>query len=161
MPRAWRLTHPNSHELAPPLERAEQAAVIRWAFWMENRWPELRWLFHPANGEKREKKTAALLAALGVKRGVPDLWLPVPRGPYVGLAIEMKRVNGKGPTEQQELWLDGLAEMGWRTQTCWGADEAIDLIRQYMSQPAIQLPATRIDQEARSGSVAVHPSPKP
>ena len=85
------------------------------------------------NGEKREKKTAALLVSHGVKPGVPDLILPVPRGPYIGLAIEMKRVRGKGPTELQQIWLDGLAMQGWRTHACYGATEAIDVISRYMS----------------------------
>ena len=124
---------PNSTELAPPLERASQAAVIRWAQWREDQWPELRWLFAVPNGEKREKKTAALLQALGTKPGVPDLLLPVPRGPYIGLAIEMKRVRGKGPTELQQIWLDGLALQGWRTQACYGATEAIEALTAYMS----------------------------
>ena len=148
-------------KLLTPLEGAEQAVVIRWCLWHESRWPELRWLFAVPNGEKRPKVTAAILKGQGVKPGVPDLILPVPRGPYHGLAIEMKRVKGRGPTEEQELWLDGLAGMGWRTQTCWGADEAIDLIRQYMSQPAIQLPATRIDQGPRSGGGRVSEPDRP
>ena len=118
--------------LLTPLEGAEQAVVIRWCLWHESRWPELRWLFAVPNGEKRPKVTAAILKGQGVKPGVPDLILPVPRGPYHGLAIEMKRVKGRGPTEEQEVWLDGLMGLGWRTQTCWGADEAIDLIRQYI-----------------------------
>jgi hypothetical protein len=120
--------------LLTPLESAEQAVVIRWCLWHESRWPELRWLFAVPNAAKRTKFERGLNLDLGMKAGVPDLILPVPRGTYIGLAMEMKRVGGRGPSELQEMWLDGLASMGWRTQTCWGANEAIDLITSYMSQ---------------------------
>ena len=41
--------------------------------------------------------------------------------------------TGKGPTELQQIWLDGLAMQGWRTHACYGATEAIDVISRYMS----------------------------
>lgn len=69
--------------------------------------PELRWLHAIPNGGYRDKATAGKLKAEGVKRGVSDIFLPLPmRGPivggsyqgqelqthlYCGLYVEMKR----------------------------------------------------------------------
>lgn len=69
--------------------------------------PELRWLHAIPNGGYRDKATAGKLKAEGVKRGVSDMFLPLPmKGPivggsyqgqelqtftYAGLYVEMKR----------------------------------------------------------------------
>lgn len=67
--------------------------------------PELRWLHAIPNGEKREMITAANLKAAGVKKGVLDVFLPLPMfrdgyghvAPYErptahhGLYVELKR----------------------------------------------------------------------
>lgn len=63
--------------------------------------PELRWLHAIPNGGYRDAVTAGKLKAEGVKRGVSDVFLPLPMlrkngygepiPPYHGLYIEMKR----------------------------------------------------------------------
>ena len=54
--------------------------------------PELRRMFAIPNGGFRDKITAAKLKAEGVKKGVPDIFLPVTIAPaYAGLFIELKR----------------------------------------------------------------------
>ena len=74
----------------PQREDLEQAALISWAEAYERIYPELALLYHIPNGGKRDRIVAAKLKAQGVKPGVPDLCLPVPRGKYHGLYIEMK-----------------------------------------------------------------------
>lgn len=37
-------------------EDTEQINVVSWANWNENRYPELRWLFHVPNGGSRNKQ---------------------------------------------------------------------------------------------------------
>jgi hypothetical protein len=71
--------------------------VIAWAAYAQRKYPELELLFHVPNGEARDPRTAAKLKWLGVRPGVPDLLLPMPRGPYAGLALEMKRRRGGPP----------------------------------------------------------------
>ena len=71
-------------------EDTEQMGVIDWSNWNTGRFPELKLLFHVPNGGKRNAAEAARFKAMGVKAGVPDLCLPVPRGGYAGLYIEMK-----------------------------------------------------------------------
>ena len=116
-----------------PTEHDEQAALFRWAASNEPRCPALRWLFAVPNGGHRRKAVAAQLAAEGVKAGVPDVMLPVPRGGWHGLFIELKRADGRNrPTAQQRAWLDGLVDQGYRTAVAYGATEAIALVTAYL-----------------------------
>ena len=94
--------------------------------------PELEWLHAIPNGGKRDKIEAAHLKAQGVKSGVPDLFLPVPKGDYHGLYIEMK-VNKNKPTDNQIKWLSALNSFGYATAVCYSAKEARDKIEKYIS----------------------------
>lgn len=60
--------------------------------------------FHPANGEKRDIRTAARLKSLGVIKGIPDLVLISPHGS--AHFLEFKRPGGELSEEQAEfrLW---------------------------------------------------------
>lgn len=82
-------------------EATEQQAVIRWAGYMSGRYPELELLYHIPNGGSRNKIEAANLKQQGVKSGVPDLCLPVGKGKYNGLYIEMKFGRNK-PTKNRQ-----------------------------------------------------------
>lgn len=98
----------------------------------ESRLPELGMLFHTPNGGNRNVITAKKLKAEGVKPGVPDLCLPVPRGGYHGLFIEMKRQKGGVVSPEQKAWLQALNALGYRAEVCKGAAEAWDVIREYV-----------------------------
>ena len=76
-------------------EASEQEAVIAICKIMENRYPELKLLHHCPNGGKRDRVSAAVMKRQGVKAGVPDLHLPVPKGQYASLYIEMKYGDGR------------------------------------------------------------------
>lgn len=89
-----------------PTEDIEQAEVIRWANEHESRYPVLSLLFHVPNGGNRHKATAVKLKAQGVRKGVPDLCLPVPRNDFHGLWIEMKRIRGGSVKPEQKDWHD-------------------------------------------------------
>jgi hypothetical protein len=92
-----------------------QIAIFRWASTMEAQYPELKWLYHCPNGAKRDSKTAGLLKAQGVKAGILDLHLPVARGPYHGLMIELKKPDGKKatPSTEQKEYMAFLSEQGY------------------------------------------------
>ena len=115
-----------------PTEDDEQAAVISWADFMQDRWPELGLLFHIPNGGYRHPATAARMKELGVKPGVPDLFLPAARGNYHGLWIEMKRQKGGRVSPMQMAWMDSLTRQGYKTAVCHGAAEAIMTIAGYL-----------------------------
>lgn len=60
-------------------EATEQERVINWATFYAKDFPELALLHHIPNGGSRNQLEAANLKRQGVKAGVPDLCLPVPR----------------------------------------------------------------------------------
>ena len=117
-----------------PTEDEEQAAVFEWADLSAGRWPELRLLFHVPNGGLRNKVTAARMKMLGVKAGVPDLFLPAARGEWNGLFIEMKRRKGGKLSPLQVDWIEALGRQGYKTVVCLGADAAIAAIEDYLLQ---------------------------
>lgn len=126
-------------------EHAEQAAVVQWARWQEYRCPDLRWLMAIPNGAKlpyrynrvgqRYSPEASKLKGEGLLKGAADMLLPVPRRGYHGLWIEMKYGKNTLSDEQQEF-LEGMLGQGYLAVACWGADQAIETLREYLGLSA-------------------------
>lgn len=78
------------------------------------------------NDTQTNKIRGAMLKAEGVKKGVPDIFLPVPLNGYHGLYIEMKVADRKKgrPSKEQEQFLDSVGKLGYAYAICYGADEA-------------------------------------
>lgn len=114
-------------------ESQEQINLFQWANLQFCKIPELKLLFHIPNGGKRNIVTARRLKAEGVKAGVPDLFLPVPRGGFHGLFIEMKAGKNK-TTEKQDVWIADLKQQGYKVVVCYGCEEAITEIKKYLKQ---------------------------
>ena len=112
-------------------EAMEQEAFIQWCEWQQRKYPELKLIFHIPNGGSRNRLEAIHLKRQGVKAGVPDLCLPVPRNGFHGLYIEMKYGKNK-TTEKQEEWLKALKEQGYFVAVCYGAYEAEQVIIKYL-----------------------------
>ena len=112
-------------------EQQEQAAVIEWSLLTANKYPELWMLYHIPNGGKRDPIEAKHLQQAGVRRGVPDLCLPVARGQYHGLYIEMKSEGGKTSPEQDD-WIEALTEQGHYVEVCHGWESAVRVIEWYL-----------------------------
>lgn len=112
-------------------EAAIQAQLFRWVDLVSNYYPELRLLFHIPNGGSRNAVEAAHLKQQGVRAGVPDLCLPVARGKYHGLYIEMKYGKNK-PTPIQQKWIDDLKQQGYAVSVCWGFDAARAELEKYL-----------------------------
>lgn len=111
--------------------------------------PELARLFAIHNQGHGDAIRGAQAKAEGVKRGVGDMMLPVPRMKekpfdrafhdmmYHGLFIELKRpklvgtVKGTESPEQAE-WRDYLNSVGYRSVVCVGWLEAVAAIKDYL-----------------------------
>ena len=115
-----------------PLEDAEQRVIFQWAAMETAARPELGLLYAIPNGGKRAIKTAVALKKQGVKSGVPDMCLPVARGGYHGLYIELKRVKGSHISREQLQWMDALARQGYQCAICKGWEMARDVIIDYL-----------------------------
>jgi hypothetical protein len=111
-------------------EATEQAALVQWAQLNEQQYPELRYLFHIPNGGWRHYQTAVRLKGQGVKRGVPDLFLPFP---LPGLWIEMKFGKNK-LTPNQSRWCRELSRAGYHVAVCWSFEEARDVLIDYLER---------------------------
>ena len=121
-----------------PTEHQEQVAVMRWAAMFADRYPDLRWLYAIPNGARTSMGTARKLKAEGLKSGVPDLCLPVPRGVdhitrYHGLYLELKRTTGGVVSAPQRAWHQALIERGYAVHVCRGATEAIHVLCRYLN----------------------------
>lgn len=114
-------------------ESSEQVSLFEWCEYSLRKYPQLSLLFHVPNGGFRSAATAGRMKAEGVKAGVPDLCLPVARGGYHGLFIEMKAGKNK-PTELQKKWLTDLQEQGYLTAVCYGWEEAARLLTDYLEK---------------------------
>lgn len=115
-----------------PTEAQEQCYLFRWMAYNARKYPELKLCFHIPNGGSRHRAEAAHLQAQGVRAGVPDLCLPVARGPYHGLYIELKRVKGGRLSIAQTEWLQALQAQGYRAVVCAGWESARDTIVEYL-----------------------------
>ena len=121
-------------------EDSEQQTLFDWAEY----YPVLRWMFAIPNGGKRSKMEAARLKRQGVKAGVSDIFLPLPTESteelsdtgYNGLFIEMKRRKVDGPsrpTPKQKEFHVAMTRQGYKCVVCYGAEEAIQAIKEYVS----------------------------
>ena len=117
-------------------ERQHQQAVMKWAMQtsIRERWPELALLHHIKNETTGGAAEVAADKAMGVKKGVPDLCLPVARGGFHGLYIEMKTPSGRA-SDAQRWWVTRLTEQGYRAVVCHGYDAAVAELCWYLSLP--------------------------
>lgn len=118
-------------------EAEEQEALFVWAEYQSAAHPELRLLYHIPNEGKRSAAYGAALRRQGMKKGVPDLCLPVARGKYHGLYIEMKAGRNK-PTVDQQWWLEALERQGFRAIWCSGWERAKEEISEYLNLKEIE-----------------------
>lgn len=130
-------------------EHAEQVLLFQRAELNANHRPELRLLHAVQNwaGVKGPREGARRKAE-GVRAGVPDVHLPVPRGGYASLFIEMKQrrpcvTKTKGvrmvetkPTAAQVEWIEALRTAGNRVEVCHSAEEAWDVLMRYLDAGA-------------------------
>lgn len=72
------------------------------------------------------------MRAEGLRRGVPDICLPVARGGYHGLYIELKRLHGGRVSPEQLEWIDALNQQGYCACVCKGWEAAAAEIGKYL-----------------------------
>jgi len=131
-------------KLVKESEHSHQVGLMAWSSLPEVRetFPELRWLYAIANGGSRgdtdqsRRIEGGKMKAEGVKTGVSDLNLPVKRGQWSGLYIELKKMPGKGvgPSDDQLEFIEFARAQGYAACVCYGWREARDTIIAYLTQ---------------------------
>lgn len=114
-------------------EDREQQMLIKWSQQASIRreFPELKLMFHIPNERGCDPREGKRLKLMGVKSGVPDLFLPAARGKYHGLFIELKAENGK-PSDNQMWWFRELNNQDYFSAVCYGWLQAAELIQRYL-----------------------------
>lgn len=119
-------------------EHSHQTALF--SFFQEHRliYPDVEWMFSIPNGGMRTKSQGAILRSEGLKRGVPDICLPVKRGPWPMLWIELKRIQGNGVkagvvTPEQKKYIEYFKSQGYGVTVCYGWLQAKQIIIEYLN----------------------------
>ena len=117
-----------------PTEDEEQQTVVQYCDALKLP------VFHIPNGGHRHMSVAVQMKRIGVKAGVPDLFMPLAKGEYHGLFIEMKRRNFTPSklTDNQREWIALLKKNGYAAFVCAGAESAIKCIDWYTKQELIR-----------------------
>lgn len=121
----------------------EDKECIDFVDWLDKYAPDIKYA-HIANESRSSDKNAAIrgskLRRMGQKRGVWDYELFIPiydvdgeLGIYQEIRIEMKRRRGGGSTttKEQKEWGEVYKCAGIPCRVCFGADQAIEFVKQY------------------------------
>ena len=115
-----------------PTEHQEQCALVEWVDIQARTKPEIGLLFAVPNCARTSMGTARKLKREGLRKGVPDLMLPVAKRGMNGLFIEMKRQKGGRLSPEQKWWFVKLIEQGYAVHRCNGWEQARDAILDYL-----------------------------
>ena len=112
-------------------ETEHQIALFNWAKMNEGRYPQLKAMYHIANEGKRSARQGYELKCAGLKRGVPDICLPVQMRGSGSLYIELKAPSGTIKKEQRE-WIGLLNDLRNSACVCYGWEAAAKVIEDYL-----------------------------
>lgn len=108
-----------------------QAEVVRRCLLRGQQDPAWSLVFAIPNGQYRSGQRMEA----GLRAGIPDLFLPCPRGRYHGLFLELK-VKPNKTTKRQEEWHARLREQGYKVVVVYDeADKALEVIEEYLAMP--------------------------
>jgi hypothetical protein len=115
-----------------PTEHEDQKAVFAFCQQMAGVYPALGLIYAIPNGFRASAEACAWMKSEGMRPGFPDLGLPVARGGFHGLFMEMKRKKGKDPRPEQVAWLNALGDEGYYACCCKGRGAAQDTLIKYI-----------------------------
>lgn len=119
---------------ARQMEHEMQTRLFAWASSGAARRPELALLYAVPNGGTRHQIEAARMKGAGVRAGVPDVCLPVPRGPFGALYLELKH-GENDVTRAQDAWLRRLHDAGNAVTVVYSFEHATAAIDEYLTDP--------------------------
>lgn len=129
----WDVSREQGYKPQPqtvPTEAQEQEALFEWC-----RWRKIE-MMHIPNERKCSVVVAAQLARQGLRKGFPDNFIPIRSRGWGGLFIELKRRKKSlsRKSEEQKTWIERLRALGYWAEFCYGAEEAVQVIRSYLGE---------------------------
>lgn len=136
MPRPKRTYAKGPIKPKPPrlLEHKSQAAFITWCKVNERRYPELKTIHAIPNAARRSYKLVGFMLAEGLRKGVLDIHLPIPRGPWSALWMEFK-VEGGRLTADQDAFADLVRKERALVAVVYQWHQAAELVEEYLRLP--------------------------
>lgn len=108
-------------------EEAIHKTVMEWV----RAHPYLKGLvLHFPNEGRRTARYGKLLKDMGMRAGVSDLLIAMPRHGFGGAWIELKSEDGI-LSSPQKAFLEDMNQQNYFTAVCWSIDEAINIISWY------------------------------
>ena len=114
-------------------EHDEQVALFQWLAIAAAEYPPLAYAFAVPNGTRTTPRVASKMKAEGVRKGVPDIFIPTARGGYHGLFVEMKTERGRLSPEQKDF-ISAMNLSGYKAVMCRGWEDAAEQITTYLNQ---------------------------
>jgi len=115
-------------------ESQQQQALFKWVAYAKRFTPELENLFAIPNGAHVSMNNRKRLIREGLRSGVPDLFLAVPRANFAGLFIELKRDKKAILGESQKKWIKKLKKAGYAAGVCYGFNQTVECINEYLNK---------------------------
>ena len=118
----------------PPVDREGPQQKLFFD-WLRFTYPDVyKHTFHIPNGGQRSSKTGAKMKREGVKRGVPDIMVALPKGQWPAMFIEFKaaKPHDSAVSPEQKEWLNQLNQAGYLAVVCRGVGEAKKAITDYL-----------------------------
>lgn len=109
-----------------------QAHIFQWASYIR----PLQYMFAIPNGGSRDVREAVNLKRQGVKKGVSDIFIPIPTPRYHGMFLELK-VGKNKPSKEQLAFLKFVSSVGYCGVVCYGFEEAVNTIQNYLKGETI------------------------
>jgi len=117
-----------------PTENHIQADYFSWLHMRSRKYPQLEMAFHIPNGSYKSFTARRIFKAIGLKPGVPDVFLPVAESGYHGLWIEFKTKSGR-VSDAQKDWFEKLQKQNYAVAVCRSWTEAAQLTLTYLGLP--------------------------
>lgn len=111
-------------------ESNEQIAAMDW---LRAQHPKIaEHTLHIGNERKASYYAGYIMKRMGVLKGASDLFMAWPAGGFHGLFIEVKSKIGR-PSAEQKAFLQRMRDVGYRAEICYGAEEVINTMKDYLS----------------------------
>lgn len=123
-----------SRQRTDPTENQIQADYFSWLGHQSRNFPIFELAFHIPNGSYKSFTARRIFQAIGLKAGVPDVFLPVASNGHHGLWIEFKTKTGR-VSDAQKAWLERLEAQNYRVIVCRSWWEAANATLEYLGHP--------------------------